>query len=164
MTPPESFIVRPQKMLILQLKTAVKVMDGSSIRVEVYRAVSVPFQEQLPKARVISPKEAERVHSLIVAEPASIPAAGFIAGCKDSLIFAMKAAQILIDTELNQWSPFSVCQLSEPFRFISCNSKVFHNISTAPCGGAIGKPSCFEFGTPASFSVDRHRKPVYSRF
>ena len=90
--------------------------------------------------RVIAPQIPQAVHALVMAEPAAVPAGCIVGRCQASVVLAVQAAQTLFDTELCQWRPFPLVQLTEPGRLVRGDADVFHDISfLAPRGALIGE-------------------------
>ena len=126
--------------LLFHLEALIEVVDGVAVCLKCHRAVLVPLEEQRPVVRVIAPEVAQTVHALIMAEPAAVPAGCFVGRCQASVVLAVQAAQALFDTELCQWRPFPLVQLTEPGRLVRGDADVFHDISfLAPRGALIGE-------------------------
>lgn len=140
-------------------------MDGMSIGLKGNWAIRVPFHQQRPIVWVIPPQKPQLINTLIMAEPAAIPAGGFIGGGQHIRILAVKSAQILVYAKLHQWSTLSCIQLTEPLRLISGNAQVFHKISVfARCDPALRKKGGFDlvdFEFPAPWG-DLCREPIGS--
>ena len=135
-------------------------MYGMPIRFEGNRAIQIPFHQQCPVVWVIPPQEPELINTLVVAEPAAIPAGGFVAGRQDVVVLAVKTAQIFLNSVLHQWSTLLLIQLTEAIRLVRSDTQVFHDISfSAPRGALIGEGrsvhSQFEFLTPCDSRCQR---------
>ena len=91
------------------------------------------------------------INTLVVAEPAAVPAGGFIGWGQHVRILAVKAAQIFINTELHQRCPFPVIQLPESFWLIRSDTQVLNDISVfAPRGALIRKGALTQFDFESS--------------
>lgn len=115
-------------------------MDGVAVRLECHRAILVPFQEQCPVIRVIAPKISQTVYTLVVAEPAAIPAGCFVAWEQHIVVLTIEAAQAFANAELLQGCPLAFIQLTKPGRLVRCDTQIFHDISfLAPRGALCGE-------------------------
>ena len=93
--------------------------------------------------RVIAPQIAETVHTLVMAEPAAVPAGCIVGWRQTSAVLAVQATQILVNTELYQRRSLPVVQLAKPGRLIRSDADVFHDISFLAPRGALSGEGAF---------------------